>query len=119
MRWNMDPSLATNEVASLRQASTSQPSTVSPEAGNAAASMAVPLAAESSLSPSVILLPPDTFRADMNTVVWGLARMESKWTESLDPMLPDASGQQNWGGGIGEAERLIDSIEFSQSGSNE
>ena len=108
MRWNMDPSLAANESIDVRSTLASYPSGVAGKPDAVVDSSA----AEASASSSLILLPPDTFRADLNTVVWSLAGLESDWTESSGPMLPDESEWQNWGRGIGEVERLIDSIEF-------
>ncbi|MEP3481166.1 MAG: serine/threonine-protein kinase [Fuerstiella sp.] len=115
MRWNMDPSLSTNESTDVRSTFASDPSGMAGKPGAVVDS----LAAEASASSSLILLPPDTFRADLNTVGWSLARMESDWTESSDPILSDEPEWQNWSRGIGEVERLIDSIEFVPPASNQ
>lgn len=117
MRWNMDPTPATNEVANLRQASSVKPSAIALEADNEAASLAVPMAAQPSPSPSVILLPPDTFRADMEKVLFDLNQMDSGWIGSSSPILPDALEQRNWVSEIVETERRIDSIESGNTGS--
>lgn len=113
MRWNMDPSGAANGGAFATSISSSDSLRVTQTTDDVQAS---PVEKTPALPP-VILLPPDTFRADLSLTLAGLGDIESVWSQSFAPAPPDPTERQNWIRGLGDVDRLINSIELGEPGS--